>query len=90
MVKKGDKSWLFLALVVYEYLITFDREIAVVWNRRWTATSALLVFVRWTMVLGQLAGWLGVRPDVCTILISKDAPLTCRCPSRCMCRLYID
>lgn len=39
-----------LALVVYEYLITLDSEVATVWKRRLTASSVLLLSVRCNMV----------------------------------------
>ncbi|KIP12118.1 hypothetical protein PHLGIDRAFT_62551, partial [Phlebiopsis gigantea 11061_1 CR5-6] len=41
-----------LALVLYEYAITFTDEIRTVWKRQpMTVTSFLFVFTRWTMVL---------------------------------------
>ena len=52
------------ALVVYEYILTIDREFAVVWKRKFNATSALLISVRWMMVLVQVSGWMGVTPQV--------------------------
>ncbi|GJE99243.1 hypothetical protein PsYK624_154930 [Phanerochaete sordida] len=41
-------------LTVYEFIITFDQEVAVVWSRKLTATSILLLALRWLMVLGPL------------------------------------
>lgn len=55
-------------MVVYEYLITLDREVAAVWKRKFTATSMLLLSVRWVMLLIQIIDWLpplpGVRHDL--------------------------
>lgn len=41
----------FTALALYEYATTLDQEVRIVWRRRWTFTSALLVTMRWAMVL---------------------------------------
>ncbi|EKM60225.1 uncharacterized protein PHACADRAFT_246073 [Phanerochaete carnosa HHB-10118-sp] len=40
-----------LGLAVYEYVITLNQEIAAVWRRKLTATSLLLLTIRWLMVL---------------------------------------
>ena len=53
-----------VALVVYEYLITIDQELAVVWKRQWTPASALLISLRWVMILSQVFHWLNVYPNV--------------------------
>ncbi|GJE96349.1 hypothetical protein PsYK624_125430 [Phanerochaete sordida] len=45
-----------LTLVVYEYAVTLDREVDVVWRRRPTAPSAMLLVSRWLMLLGPIAG----------------------------------
>lgn len=42
-----------LGLVAYEYVTTLDREVACVWQRKFTATSLLLLLTRWTMVVYQ-------------------------------------
>ncbi|GJE96352.1 hypothetical protein PsYK624_125470 [Phanerochaete sordida] len=39
------------ALMVYEYITTFDQEVAVVWGRKFSATSVLLLGSRWLMVV---------------------------------------
>ena len=36
--------------MVYEYLITFDQEVAIVWRKRISLTSVLLLVLRWGMV----------------------------------------
>ena len=65
-----------VALVLYEYMVTFDREITAVWKRPWNATSILLLSVRWAMVLNQVLLWInpshGYALDYCCI-----AFLTC-------------
>ena len=43
-------------LLLYEYVITFDQEIAVVWKRKFNLASLLLLAARWTMMWGPLAG----------------------------------
>lgn len=40
-----------LALVVYDYIITFDKEVASVWCRKFTAVSALFYVNRYLAVL---------------------------------------
>lgn len=47
-----------LALVAYEYLTTFDQEVTTVWKRKLTATSALLLVTRWTMIINQILAYL--------------------------------
>ena len=43
-----------IAVVIYEYLITIDREVEAVWWRPWTASSLLLLSTRWVMVLSSM------------------------------------
>lgn len=43
-----------IVLVIYEYVITIDREMQTVWCRRWTASSFLLLSSRWVMVLSAV------------------------------------
>ena len=45
-----DAYTLLLALVAYEYLITFQQEIDTVWKRKLNTTSLLLLGVRWVML----------------------------------------
>ncbi|EKM56265.1 uncharacterized protein PHACADRAFT_253302 [Phanerochaete carnosa HHB-10118-sp] len=44
--------------MVYEFAVTLDQEIAVVWKRKFTATSLLLLSIRWLMVLAPILGCL--------------------------------
>ncbi|KIP02559.1 hypothetical protein PHLGIDRAFT_26538 [Phlebiopsis gigantea 11061_1 CR5-6] len=53
------------SLVVYDYLITLDQEVATVWNRKFNATSCLLVTTRWVMLLNQIFTWIPGTPNVC-------------------------
>ncbi|KIP03250.1 hypothetical protein PHLGIDRAFT_247610 [Phlebiopsis gigantea 11061_1 CR5-6] len=39
------------ALAAYEYMITFDKEVEYIWSKKLTLSSALLLSVRWVMVL---------------------------------------
>ena len=45
-----------IALIIYEYVITFADEIEAVWKRPWTATSVLLLSTRWVMLLTLVNG----------------------------------
>ena len=58
-------STLDTGLVVYEYIITFNQEVAQVWKRRPTATALLLLSTRWIMVLGPLIDILPSEPNTC-------------------------
>ncbi|GJE98347.1 hypothetical protein PsYK624_145750 [Phanerochaete sordida] len=52
-----DQSYIACAtscLIFYEYLITLDQEVAVVWKKRFTVTSLLILCTRWLMVLDQI------------------------------------
>lgn len=58
-----------IALVVYEYIITFSDEIQTVWKRRLTATSFLLLTIRWVMVANvAVASFVPSTPKVRTTL----------------------
>ena len=58
-------STLDAGLVAYEYIITFDQEVAQVWMRKLTATSFLLLSTRWIMVLSPLIGIIPSEPNAC-------------------------
>lgn len=47
-----------LCLVIYEFIITFEQEVSCIWTRKLTATSLLLLFTRWTMVLSEVIVWI--------------------------------
>ena len=53
-----------LVLVIYEYLITLDREVQTVWCRKWTASSLLLLSTRWAMVLSSMLTFFSPPPNV--------------------------
>ncbi len=44
-----------LALAVWEYVVTFKHEIKLVWRRRWSLTTWILMANRYVMVV--LAVW---------------------------------
>lgn len=52
------------ALVIYESLITFDDEVSLVWQKRWTVTSALLLASRWSLFVLTVAGLLSLLAPV--------------------------
>ncbi|GJE98328.1 hypothetical protein PsYK624_145560 [Phanerochaete sordida] len=54
-----------LCLVVYEFIVTLDEELTVVWRRRPTATSMLLLIMRWIMLLGPIVQTVPARPTWC-------------------------
>ena len=55
-----------IAIVAYEYVITFHQEIATVWRRPLNLTSLLLLSTRYTAIVSQLLSWLPGSPAVCT------------------------
>ena len=59
-------------LTIYEYVVTFDLEVAHVWTRKPSATSLLLLSIRWIMVLSQVPNLTpsepsGCKPPSCTM-----------------------
>ncbi|KIP08674.1 hypothetical protein PHLGIDRAFT_68927, partial [Phlebiopsis gigantea 11061_1 CR5-6] len=55
-----------LALCVYEYLITFEHELRIVWQGRITVTSVIFLLNRWVMML----------PEVITLMFDLMLPPT--------------
>ncbi|GJE88866.1 hypothetical protein PsYK624_049530 [Phanerochaete sordida] len=53
-----------LALVAFEFLITLDQEVAIVWRRKFTLTSALVVAIRWSMVANVVLDWTPASTDL--------------------------
>ena len=64
-----------IALVVYEYVITLDQEISTIWKREWTMSSALLLSIRWAMLLNQIVAYVPASENVCSLqfLLLHDA-----------------
>ena len=56
-------SHLTSALVLYDYLLTFDRELDFIWRRKWTGPSVLFVVNRYSALMLSLisALWLFVQ-----------------------------
>ena len=52
------------AMVMYEYLITFEDEVTTVWKRKFNLTSTFLLSVRWTMVVATILWLLPTSPIV--------------------------
>lgn len=42
------------ALTFYEYVITFKHEVEIVWRKRFTVASYLLLSTRWTLLVGGI------------------------------------
>lgn len=57
LVSKSDILTRLLGLVIYDLVISFHKEAALVWQRRMTATSILLLSTRWALVLSAVATW---------------------------------
>lgn len=36
-------------LIVYELLITFEQEVALIWQRKFTFASGFIMWIRWTL-----------------------------------------
>ena len=51
-------------MIVYEYIITFDQEVATVWQRKFTLTSILLLSTRYALVLLEILALLPASPVV--------------------------
>ena len=50
--------------MLYEYVITFDSEVNLVWKRRWSMSSLLLLTIRWFMVATVITSLLPSTPQV--------------------------
>lgn len=57
-------------ITVYDYLLTLRHEAAIIWVRRPTAISALLLSIRWTMVMSAIASVFPGTPGVRTFCYS--------------------
>lgn len=45
-------------LSIHEYIITFDREISIVWRRKWSFMSIVLLSTRWVMLVNAITTFL--------------------------------
>ncbi|GJE98329.1 hypothetical protein PsYK624_145570 [Phanerochaete sordida] len=61
-----------ICLVSYEYLITFRREVSVVWQRKLTVTSLLLLSVRWLMIFNTAVACFRMEPSLCQSLYTMQ------------------
>ncbi|GJE98325.1 hypothetical protein PsYK624_145530 [Phanerochaete sordida] len=67
VANEGYVSYALLALVIYELAVTFDQEVALVWSRRFTATSFLLLSTRWTtLLIAAIQAW-NAGPHFCEL-----------------------
>lgn len=60
-------------VTVYEYIISFDQEIAHVWTRKLNVTSFLLLSIRWVMVVTQVISFSRFALSRCKSLLLCDA-----------------
>lgn len=47
-----NRSLTFAALLLYEFLITFEDEVEIIWRSKVTAVSLLLLLLRWVSMVG--------------------------------------
>ncbi|GJE96345.1 hypothetical protein PsYK624_125390 [Phanerochaete sordida] len=52
----GYVGYSVMCLVLYELVITINQEIEVVWKRKFTITSLLLLSTRWLMIVNPIVG----------------------------------
>lgn len=73
----GDVGAAAIAIAVYEAVINFDREIAMIWQRKWSSSSTILVVLRLTSILQLVILWANNPPTICepVIIISESAYL---------------
>ncbi|EKM56299.1 uncharacterized protein PHACADRAFT_207577 [Phanerochaete carnosa HHB-10118-sp] len=64
-----------LCLVIYEYLITLNQEVAVGWRRKFSLASVLLITTRWIMVLGPILAATPSTQTWCTAQVSLFSAL---------------
>ena len=53
-------SFSLAVIAFYEYIITFDQELNLVWRRKWTISTILFVIMRYLMLF--IALWQGTPP----------------------------
>ncbi|KAG2353985.1 hypothetical protein BDR07DRAFT_1431178 [Suillus spraguei] len=49
-----------IALISYEYILQFDKEVTFVWQRQWSAMSCLYLVVRYLGII------LAMNSSICT------------------------
>ncbi|KIP05716.1 hypothetical protein PHLGIDRAFT_486379 [Phlebiopsis gigantea 11061_1 CR5-6] len=49
-------------VLLYEYVITFDNEISIIWKKQWTFPAILLLLVRWNMILQGVSEFSPINP----------------------------
>lgn len=47
----------FLVLFVYDYVLTFDQEVAMIWSRKWTSSTIFFCLVRIITLCAITVGW---------------------------------
>lgn len=69
---------LHLAWILYEYFITFDQEVAAVWQRKLTGPSVLLLLERWSLLLQSVMNVIPpYRSDISKVIRLSRFPLAC-------------
>lgn len=61
------------AFALYDFILIFNDEWSLVWRRKWTSTTVLIVVNRATIVLYLLANALPTKPQVCVISVRLRA-----------------
>lgn len=62
-----------LALLLYEYLITLEDEINVLWRRQWSSATAIFYINRWLGLTWSVVSIMTVMP-IDTLMVSPKLP----------------
>ncbi|GJF00640.1 hypothetical protein PsYK624_169340 [Phanerochaete sordida] len=65
-----------LCLGAYEYVISFDREVQLVWQKRFNATSMLLFAFRVVMIVGPIINCLPLGPSLSLCKMQNTLSMT--------------
>ena len=68
----SDLHAIYIALVIYEYLVTFTTEVQLFWVRELTGASILFFINRYLMLLYILAELWGYSPLTGTVSVSTS------------------
>ena len=69
-----DRHVCVIALLCYDYVVTFDQEISVIWQRKWTGATWLFISNRYAALLllaltSAPTNTITVRPSFSTFLV---------------------
>ena len=52
----------FVVIILYDYLLTFDREVLYIWRRRFTSANIIYVLLRYVALASLIVTMLNVFP----------------------------